>query len=112
MVPTALAASEICKTHNIRCEEIDLCSLVPLDVETILESVKKTARAVIVSEAPKTMSFAAELSAILAEHVLEYLKAPIVRVTGLDTPVPYALDHLYVPTKERVVSAAKKVMTF
>ncbi len=112
MVPVCLKAAELCAPRGADCEVIDLRTLVPLDEETILESVKKTGRVVIVHEAPKTCGFGAELSAIINEEALLYLEAPIVRVTGLDTPFPYALEHIYMPDPERVALAVGKVKNF
>jgi pyruvate dehydrogenase E1 component beta subunit len=112
MIQIALEAAEICKNEGINSEIVDLRTLVPLDIVTILGSVKKTRRAVIVYEAPKTMGFGAELSALIAEEALEYLEAPILRVGGFDTPVPYSLDHLYVPSAIRVANAIRRVAKF
>ncbi len=86
-------------------EVIDLRTLVPLDTETILESVRKTGRVVIVYEAPKTCGYGAELSAIIAEKALLHLEAPIARVAGLDTPFPYTLELEYLPSPERIAKA-------
>ena len=91
---------------------IDVRTIVPLDEETILESVKKTGRVVIVQEAPRTCGFAAEISAIIAEEAILYLEAPILRVTGPDTPFPYTLEHIYMPDPERVALAVGKAMNF
>ena len=93
-------------------EVIDLRSIVPLDIETILTSVKKTGRVVVVYEAPKTCGFGAELSAIIAEKALMYLEAPIARVAGLDTPFPYTLELEYLPTPERVTKAIADTARF
>src|SRR5439155_181506 len=71
---------------GVEAEVIDLRTLVPLDEPTVLTSVKKTGRAVVVYEAPRTGGYGAEISAILAEKAIEYLRGPIVRVTGFDTP--------------------------
>lgn len=112
MVPVCLKAAELCDPRGADCEVIDLRTLVPLDEETILESVKKTGRVVIVAEAPRTCGFASELSAIIAEEAILYLEAPIVRVTGFDTPFPYTLEHVYMPDPERVALAVGKVKNF
>src|SRR5213594_4036989 len=97
---------------DVSAEVVDLRTLVPLDTPAILDSVKKTGRAVIVYEAPRTGGFGAEISAILAEKAIEYLRGPIVRVTGFDTPFPYTLEDIYLPNADRVLSAIDKVMAF
>ncbi len=112
MVPVCLEAATLSAPRGADCEVIDLRSLVPLDEDRILESVKKTGRVVIVHEAQRTGGFGAELSAIIAEEAIEYLEAPIVRVTGLDTPFPYTLEHVYMPDAERVALAVGKVKNF
>jgi pyruvate dehydrogenase E1 component beta subunit len=93
-------------------EVIDLRSIVPLDTETMLSSVRKTGRVVIVQEAPKTCGFAAELSAIIAEKAILSLEAPIARVCGLDTPFPYTLELEYLPSPERVTKAIADTARF
>lgn len=112
MVPIAQKAAELSAPRGADCEVIDLRTLVPLDEETILESVRKTGRVVIVQEAPRTCGFAAELSALIAEEAILSLEAPIVRVTGFDTPFPYTLEHIYMPDPERVALAVGKVKNF
>ncbi len=108
MVPT-LAAAERLAQDGLQAEVLDLRTLVPLDEATLLASVEKTGRLVIVHEAARTAGFGAEIAAIVAEKALYSLKAPIVRVTGYDTPFPYALEHLYLPSEERIVEAARGV---
>jgi len=93
-------------------EVIDLRSIVPLDTEAVLGSVRKTGRLVIVQEAPKTCGFAAELSALVAEKALLHLEAPIARVCGLDTPFPYTLELEYLPSPERVTKAIADTARF
>ena len=93
-------------------EVIDLRSLVPLDTETILESVRKTGRVVIVHEAQKTCGFGAELSALIAEKAVLSLEAPIARVCGLDTPFPYTLEMEYLPSPERITKAIADTARF
>jgi len=112
MLPICVQAAEICVGKGADCEVIDLRTLVPLDEETILNSVKKTGRVVVVQEAPRTCGFASEISAIIAEEAIEYLEAPIVRVAGFDTPFPYALEHVYMPDAERIALAVGKVKNF
>lgn len=112
MIPVAMDAAEKAKERNISVEVVDLRTLVPLDTETILNSVKKTGRAVVVYEAPKTGGFGAEISALIAEKAIEYLEGPVLRVAGFDTPFPYALEHVYLPDSRRVLEAIEKVVRF
>lgn len=112
MVPVCTKAAELCLPRGADCEVIDLRTLIPLDEESILSSVKKTSRVVIVHEAPKTSGFGGELAALIAEEAILYLEAPILRVAGFDTPFPYALEHIYLPDAERVALAVGKVMHF
>jgi 2-oxoisovalerate dehydrogenase E1 component beta subunit len=112
MVSTCLKAAELCVPRGADCEVIDLRTLVPMDEETILASVKKTGRVVIAHEAPRTCGFGAEVAAIIAEDAILHLEAPIVRVAGFDTPFPYTLEHVYMPDAERVALAVGKVKNF
>jgi 2-oxoisovalerate dehydrogenase E1 component beta subunit len=91
-------------------EVIDLRTLVPLDIETIVNSVKKTGRCVIVHEATHTSGFGAELSATVQENCFHHLEAPIERVTGWDTPYPHAFEWQYFPGPDRVIEALKRAM--
>ena len=95
---------------GIDAEIIDLRTLVPLDVETITASVKKTGRCVIVHEATRTSGFGAELSAIVQEACFFHLEAPIERVTGWDTPYPHAQEWQYFPGPARVAEALRRVL--
>ena len=107
MVPPALEAAETLAQDGVSAEVVDLRSLVPLDEASVVASVEKTGRAVIVHEAARFCGFGAELAALLAEKALYSLKAPVVRVTGFDTPFPYALENVYLPNADRIVRAAK-----
>ena len=107
MVHVALCAAE---ESGVDAEVIDLRTLIPLDIDTIVESVKKTGRCVIVHEATKTSGFGAELSALVQEHCFYHLEAPIERITGWDTPYPYSLEWHYFPGPERVGAALKRAM--
>lgn len=107
MVYVALAAAE---ETGIDAEVVDLRTLLPLDIDTIVESVSKTGRCVILHEATKTSGFGAELSALVQEHCFYHLEAPIERVTGWDTPYPYSLEWHYFPGPDRVGAALKRVM--
>ncbi len=110
MAHVALSAAKKAQEEGIDVEVIDLRSILPFDRDAILESVAKTGRLVLLNEAPKILSFASELSAFIAERAIEYLLAPIVRVTGFDTPFPYAQEKWYMPDEFRVLRAIKKVM--
>jgi 2-oxoisovalerate dehydrogenase E1 component beta subunit len=115
MLHKSLNAAEMLAEEGIDCEVIDLRTLYPIDKQTIIKSVKKTARAVIVVEAPKTGSVAAELSAIITEEAFEYLDAPGLRVCGPDTPpIPFSppLEHFWLPSPERIVKAVKTLVEY
>ena len=84
----------------------------PFDVDAILASVKKTGRVVIVHEAPRTCGFGAELAATIQERAILHLEAPILRVTGFDTPFPYTLEHEYLPDADRILDAVERVVNF
>ena len=107
MVYVAMAAAE---EMGIDAEVIDLRSLIPLDLETINESVQKTGRCVIVHEATQTGGFAGELLALVEERCFYHLEAPILRVCGWDTPYPHAQEWAYLPGPERVGQALREVM--
>ena len=107
MIPPAVQAAQSLSGEGIHAEVVDLRSLVPLDEKAVLASVEKTGRAVIVHEAPRFCGYGAELAALLAEKALYSLKAPIARVTGFDTPFPYALEHVYLPNAERIAHAIR-----
>ena len=105
-------AAREAEQEGIDCEVVDLRSLSPLDLDTILGSVRKTGRAVIVHEAPRTCGFGAELSATLQERCFLSLEAPIARVTGFDTPFPYTLEHEYLPRAPRILRAIRETVRF
>ncbi len=110
MIPPASEAAAALAKDGISAEVIDLRTLVPLDEAAAVASVEKTGRAVVVHEAARFCGFGAELSAILAEKAFYSLKAPILRVTGYDTPFPYALENVYLPNAARIEAAARAVM--
>ncbi|MEO5616847.1 MAG: alpha-ketoacid dehydrogenase subunit beta [Candidatus Eisenbacteria bacterium] len=112
MVPVAVDAAEQAMAKGWSAEVVDLRTLLPLDSETMLESVRKTGRVVIVHEAPRTCGYGAELSAQIAEQALTSLQAPVLRVTGYDTPFPYTLEHSYLPDAPRVLRAIEHVMSY
>jgi 2-oxoisovalerate dehydrogenase E1 component beta subunit len=107
MLHVALGAAN---DSGIDAEVIDLRTLVPLDVETIVKSVEKTGRCVILHEATHTSGFGAELSALVQENCFYNLEAPIERVTGWDTPYPHAFEWQYFPGPSRVVEAMRRAM--
>ncbi len=113
MVREALNAAEQLKGDKIDLEIIDLRTISPIDIETIITSIRKTGRGVIVHEAPKTCGLGAEIIALINERALLSLQAPIERVTGFDIPVPLMkTEHYYLPNPKRIVMAVKKVMSF
>ena len=107
MIPPSVEAANTLSEEGISAEVIDLRTLVPLDEKAVVASVEKTGRAVIVHEAARFCGFGAELAAILAERAFYSLKAPVARVTGFDTPFPYALENVYLPGTDRIVHAAR-----
>jgi pyruvate/2-oxoglutarate/acetoin dehydrogenase E1 component len=110
MVPRALEAAEQLAGQGIEIEVVDLRSLKPLDTETIVRSVSKTGRVLILHESPKTGGFGGELAAVVAEsEAFDYLDAPIRRLAGRDIPIPYnrTLERATVPQVEDIVAAAR-----
>ena len=98
---------------DVSVEVLDIRSLKPLDEDALLASAAKTGRVVIVQEAPRTLGFAAELAAVLAEKAILDLRGPVLRVTGFDVPYPYwQLEDAYVPSVERVAAAASRLLEF
>ncbi len=112
-VKETLAAAEILEHEGIGCEVIDLATLKPYDEETVLASVGKTGRCIIVHEAARTAGFGAEIAALLAERALLKLAAPVMRVTGYDTVMPLPrLEEHYLPSAARIASAARAVCQY
>jgi 2-oxoisovalerate dehydrogenase E1 component beta subunit len=105
MLYEAFSAAEEAAKQGIDVEIIDLRTLWPVDVETIVSSVKKTGRFVVVHEAPQTCGFGGELVALVTEHAFHHLEAPPRRVTGWDTPFPQTHEHEYLPLAHRIVPA-------
>ncbi|UBV43137.1 alpha-ketoacid dehydrogenase subunit beta [Deinococcus taeanensis] len=114
MVEVVQKAADAARAAGIGVEVVDLRTLVPMDTETVLASVAKTGRAVIVTEAPRTAGFHSEISAVIAEEAIEYLRAPVVRVTGFDAPYPpfTAVEDVYRPNPLRVAKAIRQVMAY
>jgi len=113
MVQKALEAASKLEEEGVSVEVVDPRTLVPLDEEIILTSVKKTGRVVITHEAPKRSGFGAEIAAVIAEKGFPYLKKEIVRVCGKDTPVPFSppLEQYYIPQTQDIVQGIKLVMS-
>src|SRR5882672_9231284 len=111
MVPVALKAAEALEQQGVSCEVIDPRTIRPLDIETIVESVKKTNRVVVAEESHPFCGVGAEISSEITERVFDYLDAPVKRVSGADVPTPYAknLENLAIPDVERIVAAVRKV---
>jgi 2-oxoisovalerate dehydrogenase E1 component beta subunit len=113
MVKETLAAAETLSGEAVSAEVIDVATLKPLDADTILASIEKTGRCVIVHEAALTGGFGAEIAARIAESGLLSLQAPIERVTGWDTVMPLPrLEHHYLPSEARILAAARRVLAF
>jgi acetoin:2,6-dichlorophenolindophenol oxidoreductase subunit beta len=112
MVKKALASAERLAEEGISAEVVDPRTLAPLDVHTILSSVKKTGRLVLVDQAPRHSSAAAVIAGEMAEHGFEYLRAPIRMVTALDAPVPYSepLENFVIPNEDKIIDAVRSVM--
>jgi len=104
MLHKALAVAESLEQDGISVEVVDLRSLVPLDKDTILESIAKTGKAMIIEESPKTGGWGAEVVAVIAEEMMDYLMAPVKRVAAPDTPVPFApiMESFYVPSTDLI----------
>ncbi len=111
-VHTCIQAAEEASKEGISAEVIDLRTLVPLDIETLLASVKKTGRLVVVNEASKFGSFAAEVSALIAERAIDVLNAPIYRVSGFDAPFSYTWESICIPDTVRVLDCVRKSVNY
>ena len=112
MLYEAIAAATEAAKQGIECEVVDLRTLWPVDIETVIASVKKTGRVVVVHEAPKTCGFGAELVALINEKAFLHLEAPPMRVTGFDTPFPYTLEMEYLPLAHRILPAVIETAKF
>jgi len=110
MVPIMTEAAKLAEADGISLEVIDLRTLLPFDIETLVTSIKKTGRGVIVHEAPKTCGFGAELAQSICERAMDHLEAPIQRVAGFDVPFPYTLEHEYMPNAKRVVGSVRAAL--
>ena len=113
MIREALDAADQLATEHIDAEVIDVATLKPLDSATILASVARTGRLVIVHEAPMTCGYGAEIAARVCEGAMTSLLAPIERVTGYDTMMPYLrTEAAYMPNVERILAAVRRVMAY
>lgn len=112
MLGVALGAATRLAEEGIEAEVVDLRTLVPLDKETLLSSVRKTGRLVVLHEATRTGGFAGEICAVATEEAFSSLKAPFRRVTGPDSPVPSSppLERFYIPSEEKLVTAVKEIL--
>ena len=112
MVLDSLEAAKTLEAEGIQAELVDLRTLNPVDLETVIESVKKTGRAVVVHEACKTGGFGGEIAALIMENAFDYLDAPVKRVTGIDTPIPYAepLYRAVIPNPDWIVKGVKEIV--
>jgi pyruvate dehydrogenase E1 component beta subunit len=111
MVPMALKAAEVLEKQGVSCEVIDPRTIRPLDIGTIIESVKKTNRVVVAEESHPFCGVAAEISTEIMERAFDYLDAPVKRVSGADVPMPYAknLEDLAIPGVDQIVAAVRQV---
>lgn len=113
MLRVSLEAAQMAKDKGIDVEVVDLRTLSPLDRDTIVESVKKTGRAIVVHEAPKTAGLGAEIVALINDEALLYLEAPVGRVGGYDVPQPlFSLEDIHAPDAKRILHGIEKVMNF
>ncbi|MGC9294012.1 MAG: alpha-ketoacid dehydrogenase subunit beta [Thermoplasmata archaeon] len=109
MVPIV---ENVISKNNIDADILDLRTLLPMDLDAILKSVKKTGRVIIVHEAPRTLGLGAEISALISERAIEYLLSPIMRVTGPDIPFPYVNEEIYIPDEKRILAAINRVINY
>jgi 2-oxoisovalerate dehydrogenase E1 component beta subunit len=113
MLTETMAVAQTLETQGISAEVIDVATIKPLDMDSIIQSVEKTGRCVIIHEAARTCGVGAEIAAQLAEKALTALIAPVQRVTGYDTIVPlYKMENLYLPSEQRILHAVHEVMAF
>lgn len=114
MVYTAIDAAQALSEKGISCEIVDLRTILPLDKKSILDTVKKTNKVVVLHEQTKTGGVGAEVSALLGEYCFEYLDGPIVRIAAPDTPVPYSpsMEESFIPQTKDVISAVEKLLRY
>ena len=112
VMPDIQKAAEALAAEGVSAEVIDLRSLVPWDRDTVLASVARTGRAVLVSEAPRIGNFMGEVASTIGEEVFDSLLAPVIQVAGFDTPYPYVQDRIYLPGPTRILNAAIKALNY
>jgi 2-oxoisovalerate dehydrogenase E1 component beta subunit len=114
MVRLATAVADRLADEGTSCEVIDLRTLVPFDAETVLESVRRTGKALVVHEDNLTGGFGAEVAAVISQHAFEYLDAPVTRVAAIDTPIPFTpvLEREYMPTEDDLLAAARDLAAY
>jgi 2-oxoisovalerate dehydrogenase E1 component beta subunit len=112
MLYESIAAADQAAQQGVQCEIIDLRTLWPLDIDTVIASVQKTGRVIVVHEAPKTCGLGAEIVALVNEKAFMHLEAPPARVTGFDTPFPYTLESEYLPLAGRILPAILETARF
>ncbi len=113
MRATLEAGDLLAETDHVSVETVDLLSMAPLDTESIVQSVAKTGRCVIIHEGPRRCGIGAEIVARIVEKILDHLEAPIRRITGYDTQFPYfARERAYLPNADRIAHAAREVLAF
>jgi 2-oxoisovalerate dehydrogenase E1 component beta subunit len=112
MMEIAREAALLAEGEGYDVELIDLLSIWPYDLKTVLASVEKTGRLIVIQEAPRTCGFAAELLAEVQQRAFTRLRAPLQRVTGFDTPFPYTLEEHYLPSKDRVLDTLRRTIEF
>ncbi len=106
-------AVELAGDEELSCELIDLRTLWPMDIDTVIESVQKTGRCVVVHEAPRTVGLGAEIVSLINEKALLHLEAPVVRVTGYDVAIPYfRMEYYYLPNEKRILRGIKQAVNF
>jgi 2-oxoisovalerate dehydrogenase E1 component beta subunit len=113
-VQLALAVADTLEREDVSVEVIDLRTLVPFDRDTVLDSVRKTGKTLIVHEDNLTGGFGGEVAAVIAQDAFEYLDAPVRRVAALDTPIPFAppLEREYLPLEEDILAAARDLAAY
>jgi 2-oxoisovalerate dehydrogenase E1 component beta subunit len=114
MVRTALTIADRLDAEGVSVEVVDLRTLVPLDTETVFDSVRRTGKALVLHEDNLTGGFGAEVAALIAEHTFEHLDAPVRRLAALDTPIPFTpvLEQEYMPTEEDVLAATRELAAY
>lgn len=111
-VGVLLRAAEMAALAGVRCEVIDLRSILPWDADTVVSSVRKTGRCLVSHEAPLTSGFGAEVAAVVSERAFLHLEAPVARVAGYDTPFSLAHEAAYLPDAFKVLDAVKRLLVY